>query len=499
MKKSLLMILALLLVLAACGSQGEPTEALPATDPATQPPAPTEPPPTEIPPPTSTPELTPTPDPVIFLDTFDDGLADGWEWLNEDTDRWQITEGGWLGIAADNPGMGASESEFAMTNLLTRPVPDGDLVVTTRVIADPHENFKQATLYLLGEPVNYTAVLTGFCSFCLPDSGGYGVFMEAVRSSESVIEGPPFIERDPESTDLYLRLVYSAEANAITGFYATEADNWQEAFTVNDPPPFNRVALGAGNLPGPDGSTHDLQAFFDYLEISSEETPAIVNPQLPQPPEPPTETPLPDPTALPEGLLFRDDFEGYLQPGWEWVNEDTERWEFVEFAGSQWLQLTGGEGRTNFLLRDAPQGSYVITVHIIADPSENFQQANIGVYEDFDNFIVVNIGFCGPCVEGGDGFYMETFIENNPFEDAYRIPRDPEIKDVYLRIVVEEGASITGYYATPDDPDNWIKLGAFGHYFDFQYVGIGASNFMDPSQVGTDIVALYEWFEIAER
>jgi len=23
----------------------------------------------------------------------------------------------------------------------------------------------------------------------------------------------------------------------------------------------------------------------------------------------------------------------------------------------------------------------------------------------------------------------------------------------------------TAAYATPDDPDNWIKLGAFGHYF----------------------------------
>lgn len=497
MSKSLPFMIIIVLALVACGSPGEPTEISQPTEAVTEPP-----PATETQAPIETPLPSSTPDPVLFLDTFDGGLADGWEWLNEDPDRWSITEAGWLAFLADNPGLGASESEFAVTNLLSRQVPEGDLVVTTRVIADPDENFKQAALYLLGDPVDYVAVLTGFCSFCLPDSGGYGVFMEANMGGENLFEEPPFIPREPGITDLYLRLVYDAEANTVTGFYAVEAERWQEAFTVNDPPPFNRVALGAGNLPGPDGSTHDLQAFFDYLEISTAETPAIVNPQTPQPvptAEPPTQTPLPEPTPLPEGVLFRDDFEGYLQPGWEWVNEDTERWEFMEFAGSQWLQLTGGEGRTNFLLRDAPQGSYVITAHVVADPAENFHQANIGVYEDFDNYIVVNIGFCDVCVDGGEGFYMETFIDNNPFEDAYRIPRDPEMKDVYLRIVVEEGTSITGYYATPDDPDNWVKLGAFGNYFDFNRVGIGASNVLGNRQVETDIVALYEWFEITEK
>jgi hypothetical protein len=169
----------------------------------------------------------------------------------------------------------------------------------------------------------------------------------------------------------------------------------------------------------------------------------------------------------------------------------------VDFADGKYLELTGAEGRTNFLLRPAPQGSYTVTAHVIADPNENFHQANIGVYQDFDNYIVLNIGFCGPCVEGGDGFFMETIIDNNPFQDAYMVPRDPEIKDVYLRLVVQEGGSITGYYATPQDPDNWIKIGAFGHYFDFVSVGIGASNVLGAGQVGSDIVALYDYFEIS--
>ena len=186
--------------------------------------------------PTSTPEPSPTPDPIIFLDEFEGGLAEGWEWLNEDPGRWSITEQGWLAVTAANPGMGASEEEYAMVNLLTYPLPEGDFVVTTRVVADPSENFKQATLFLLAEPVNYVAVLTGFCDLCLPASGGYGVFMEAYRSGENLFQEPPFVEREAVVTDLYLRLVYAEAQNTVTGYYSIAADNWQRAFVVTDPP-----------------------------------------------------------------------------------------------------------------------------------------------------------------------------------------------------------------------------------------------------------------------
>ena len=417
--------------------------------------------------------------------------------MNEDPQRWSITDEGWLTITASNPGMGASENDIKMVNMLTYPAPEGDFVVTTRLITDPDENFKQATLYLLGDQGNYVAILNGFCTFCLPEAEGYGLFMEAFKGGENLLENP-FIARDPQANDHYLRLVYSADSNFVTGFYASDPGNWQEAFTIENAPDFEKIALGTGNLPGPEGSSYDLQAFFDYLEISRIETDLIVNPQEPQPTPLPTETPLPEPTTLPDGILFRDDFEGYFQPGWEWYNEDPEKWEFVDIAGSNWLQLIGADGRTNFLLREAPTGDFVVTAHVIADPNEDFQQANIGVYQDFDNYIVLNIGFCSLCVDGGDGFYMETFIDNNPFQDAYKVHRDSEITDVYLKLVVEEGASITSYYATPDKPEEWIKIGAFGHYFDFVSVGLGASNVLGEAEVENDIDALCEYFKISE-
>jgi len=224
-------------------------------------------------------------------------------------------------------------------------------------------------------------------------------------------------------------------------------------------------------------------------EILSTETQQPIKTQ-----EPPTLT------ALPEGIIFRDDFDGQFQPGWTWINEDTDKWSFVEGG---WLESIGDDkafyieedfGMVNFLTRDIPDGEFVITVHVQSNPSENFQQAAIYIYEDQDNYIALNIGYCEPCKTGGPGFYMETFIDNNPFEDAYMVERSATNTDVYLRLV-NKGGSVTGYYAIA--PGEWQRVGAFGNYFDFKYVGLGTTN-SNLEGVDQDIVSRFDYFEISK-
>jgi len=224
---------------------------------------------------------------------------------------------------------------------------------------------------------------------------------------------------------------------------------------------------------------------------------------------PPTETleptptnPPPTQTPLPEGILFRDDFEGYLQPGWSWMNEDPERWELVEFDNGGWLQITGDKPggfneQKNTLMRPLPEGDFVITAHVVADPRQNFHQANIFIFEDANNYIRMNFGFCQPCEleSGGYGYFMETIIDNNPFGDLYKVSRSSEDRDVYLRLV-NQGGQITGYYAT--EFGNWQKIGLFGNYFDFVSVGLGATNSVLPEMNVEDIVALFDYFEISQ-
>lgn len=217
------------------------------------------------------------------------------------------------------------------------------------------------------------------------------------------------------------------------------------------------------------------------------------------PTEVPTEVP-PTATPLPEGVIFRDDFNGSLQPGWTWRNEDPSRWSFVE---NGWLEIVGDDislfmederGMINFLTRDLPAGEFEIIAHIQAAPDESFEQATIYIFEDEDNYIALNIGFCGICLPGGHGFFMETYIDNNPFSDAYVLPRDESTTEVKLRLV-NNGESIIGYYAEPGG--EWQRAGAFGHFFEFNSVGLGATN-SNTEGVEGDIVARFDYFEIRQ-
>lgn len=245
----------------------------------------------------------------------------------------------------------------------------------------------------------------------------------------------------------------------------------------------------------------------DTPQPAATEIPPTDTPESTPTPIPPTDTPEPTATVqpptstpLPEGILFRDDFEGELQPGWTWINEDKEHWSFVE---NGWLEIIGGDqafymegsyGMLNFLTRDVPAGEFMITTHIQSNPNENFQQAAIYIFENQDNYIALNIGYCAPCRVGGPGFFMETFIDNNPFKDSFMDKRSLDATDVYLRLE-NRGGSVMGYYAT--QPGNWQKIGAFGNYFDFKYVGLGTTN-SNGEGVANDIVSRFDYFEISQ-
>lgn len=204
----------------------------------------------------------------------------------------------------------------------------------------------------------------------------------------------------------------------------------------------------------------------------------------------PTATPEPLPTPLPEGVVFRDDFEGSLQPGWEWENENPDRWTLTDDG---WLQIMGEhdsllheDHQNNLLWYPLPDGDYVITVHLSTNPFENFQQATIYIYEDPDNYVAINRGYCDLCLTGGNGFYMEYQISG--VTGAYQQAVDAE--DVYLRLESKDDV-ISGYYAT--EPDQWERLGRFGNYFQFQKVGIGVTNV----GAGNNVVGLFDFLEIS--
>jgi len=490
-RKQFIFMIAILL-LTACGpsSEGIATQTAAAWTPTptnTLKPTATNVPPTNTPEP---PTVTPLPEGLLFRDDFEVELQPEWEWINEDPDRWSLTSDGWLEIQSNNPGFFNADEDFSMVNVLVQPAPAGDFVLSTHLRANPDENFQQAGIFLIHDQENYVSVLSAFCEPCVPDSNGFGFAMEAFKDGEYISNGM-YKDRAPEETDVYLRLVYSSADATVTGFYAVEPDQWQIVGVIKDFPTIQKIALGTANLPGPAGVEKDLVASFDYLEISI---------QKPDKPESSGEDVVHETTPLPEGIIFRDDFDGYFQPGWEWMNENPDRWSFVEFGDSTWLKIIGDDSgnfidQVNTLVRELPEGDFMITTHVIANPRVNHHQANIFLFENAQNYIRMNFGYCDHCgLPEGYGFFMETIIENNPFGDVYAIPRAAEDTDVYLRLV-NQGGSITGYYAT--EYGDWQRIGAFGNYFEFVSVGLGATNSASTEWNIEDIEALFDYFEIA--
>ncbi len=192
--------------------------------------------------------------------------------------------------------------------------------------------------------------------------------------------------------------------------------------------------------------------------VASAWTPTSESTETPVPTETPapTETPKPTNTPLPEGVLFRDDFEGELQPDWEWENENSDKWTVTDDG---WLQIIGEHDdllytnqQNNLLWHPLPTGDFVITVHLKTKPFDNFQQTAIFIYEDADNYVTINRGYCDLCQTGGGGFYMDYKIAGQI--GNYNVATDAE--DGYLRLESKDDV-ISGYYAT--SPEQWERLG----------------------------------------
>ena len=224
------------------------------------------------------------------------------------------------------------------------------------------------------------------------------------------------------------------------------------------------------------------------VETTPEPTP------IPPPPEPTIE-PSPIPTEIPENQIFRDDFVGELQPGWEWENENPTLWTITDDG---WLQITGedisllsGHPQSNLLWRDLPSGDFIVTIHLKTQPLSNFQQATLYLYEDIENYVALNRGFCDLCVDGGNAFYFEFKIGGA--SGSYNKPTDAT--DVYIRLT-REGDIISGFYAF--EADQWERIGRYGgSYFDFKLVGIGVTN-SDGKELEGDLVGQFDYFEITK-
>ena len=194
--------------------------------------------------------------------------------------------------------------------------------------------------------------------------------------------------------------------------------------------------------------------------------------------------------------IFRDDFDGALAEGWSLLNEDPAAWMIT--ADGQ-LQITASDasllgtenGLSNLLLRNAPEGDFDILTWVVAAPSVNFQQAAIFIYEDEDNFVSVNKGFCGPC--GGTGVYMDSEVDGDFL--SFGVNRYPtSALGIYLRLA-KRGNIYTSFFSFYGE--TWTEVAQTQRPLNPIKVGLGASNSDRAGLEGT-LIAEYDFFAILE-
>lgn len=177
-------------------------------------------------------------------------------------------------------------------------------------------------------------------------------------------------------------------------------------------------------------------------------------------------------TQAPAPVFLRDDFNGGISPGWEWLGGAPERWSVSEPSGSLSMSagIPGESGAPNTLLRNAPDRAYEIVTYVEFRPTSNFQAAGLIVFDNGANLIQLVRGFCGPCA-GQNGVYLDNVTDGGlPDSDGgHRVAGQPD--GVYLRLR-HSGSMFFASYSV--DGLTWHSAGETSKSMDSPRIGLVA-------------------------
>jgi len=185
----------------------------------------------------------------------------------------------------------------------------------------------------------------------------------------------------------------------------------------------------------------------------------------------PTQAQLFPSAAPPAG--FRDDFDGTLAAGWQWLGEDPTHWNLTSTAGQLRIVIQPGninDGQVrNFLVREAPQGNFEISTSVRLSPSSQFQLAGLLVYQGQGNAMQFGPAYA-PCTGGSAGqcVYFDSY-QGGQFGGANFATYVGGGSPAYLRLR-RAGTTYTASYSA--DGSSWKEIGSHQSNIAPRYVGL---------------------------
>jgi Tol biopolymer transport system component len=193
---------------------------------------------------------------------------------------------------------------------------------------------------------------------------------------------------------------------------------------------------------------------------------------------------------------WRDEFDGELADGWQWLNGDPDKHEFTTDGFLRIYTSLGETGHENLLLRPVADGDFSIETRLLFTPTSNFQFAGLVVWQDASNFLQLGRAFCdieGICV--GNGIYFDYSLDGKRVDGNFATqidnPFDPA--ESYLRIE-RRGEMVRALYS--HEGITWVEIGIHWIPPGFQVNGVGLKSAQDLSDLS--IPADFDYFEMTE-
>lgn len=152
-----------------------------------------------------------------------------------------------------------------------------------------------------------------------------------------------------------------------------------------------------------------------------------------------------------------------LDPQWSWVREDPTHWSLTDNPGYLSIRMQHGgpygtcNNNRNTLLQTAPTDNFEVVTCVTFNPTLNYQQAGLIVYQDTDNYVrLTRLHY-----EKGGG--VQFFKEVGASTTAKAVGCD--LTTTYLKIRKQD-STYTGYWSK--DGVNWNQV--------YQYTDVHLSN-----------------------